>query len=260
MGIPVDSLSVLGQLHCTSKIASLDDLMPDIGGGDNPGLATMGFRGEALHLLTQVADVSIITRTSADVVASRVVFSAGQHSSLRLEPIAAPVGTLVKVTNLFDRLPVRAKLHSEHIANEFRLVQRYLFSLCLLHPTIRVACDRPSVLRPAHACVSHSIPSLFGSDIATHLRPFFTQVRMDDPIEHGAGVMTWSCAGWWPHPCAPVALVSRNKQCDRTFTYVNGRLFHDEHINRFDLLCMVIFSMVTCCTSIRVFLLLQFSL
>ena len=69
-GTGIAALELVGQKHCTSKLpGGLDDLYPSHSGGSC--VTTLGFRGEAPHLLTQVADVCLTTRTAQQTVRQR---------------------------------------------------------------------------------------------------------------------------------------------------------------------------------------------
>ena len=84
--------------HATSKIREAQDLF---------SLRTMGFRGEALASICAVAQVEMTTRRAEDETGTLIEIQGSDV--VRQEVCACPVGTNIKVSNLFFNVPVRRK-------------------------------------------------------------------------------------------------------------------------------------------------------
>ena len=94
-GIGADELPAALRRHATSKIASLAEL---------EGVATMGFRGEALAAIASIAEVALVSRTAGAAHATRLDARTGE-----LAPAARGIGTTVEVHELFFNTPARRK-------------------------------------------------------------------------------------------------------------------------------------------------------
>ncbi|MGI0151841.1 MAG: DNA mismatch repair endonuclease MutL, partial [Thermoplasmata archaeon] len=97
-GIPTDELELALERHATSKIGPSDDL---------EGVATLGFRGEALASIASVARVRILSRTPSTESANTIQVEGGGRRK-RGEG-GRSVGTTVEVEGLFFNTPARRK-------------------------------------------------------------------------------------------------------------------------------------------------------
>jgi DNA mismatch repair protein MutL len=97
-GITRDELPLALARHATSKIASLEDL---------EGVATMGFRGEALASIASVSRLSILTRARDAAHGAEISAEGASISDIR--PAARAQGTTVSVADLYFNTPARRK-------------------------------------------------------------------------------------------------------------------------------------------------------
>ncbi len=100
-GIPADELALSIERHATSKLVSAADLFR---------IATLGFRGEALASIGSVSRLTITSRSAQAPAGARLHVEAGMIG--KLETIGAPVGTMVRVEELFYNVPARLKFLS----------------------------------------------------------------------------------------------------------------------------------------------------
>ena len=97
-GIAHEDLALALARHATSKIRSLEDL---------EGVASMGFRGEALASIASVSRVSIASRSREAGHGARI---AAEGAALgEVEPAARAQGTTVTVEDLYFNTPARRK-------------------------------------------------------------------------------------------------------------------------------------------------------
>ena len=110
--------------HATSKIREAQDLF---------SLRTMGFRGEALASICAVAQVEMTTRRAEDETGTLIEI----HGSdvIHQEPCSCPVGTNIKVSNLFFNVPVRRKFLKTD-QTELRNLLTEFYHIVLVYPKV----------------------------------------------------------------------------------------------------------------------------
>jgi DNA mismatch repair protein MutL len=125
-GMSAKSALLAFERHATSKLREVDDLW---------GIASMGFRGEALPSIASVARVVLTTRRTADDAATRVIYEAGRL--LSVGDAGAPVGTTVEVTDLLHNLPARLKFLKGE-ATEASHVTELVGKVAMAYPKLHV--------------------------------------------------------------------------------------------------------------------------
>jgi DNA mismatch repair protein MutL len=126
-GMTLEELETCALPHTTSKIRELADLW---------NINTLGFRGEALHSLSQVAELEIKSRSAEDL--NHTGWQVRYHDNGKAqEPInvAIAVGTIITVTDLFKKIPHRL-LGLPPVAQQLKTVQTYIQNMALCHPQI----------------------------------------------------------------------------------------------------------------------------
>jgi DNA mismatch repair protein MutL len=110
--------------HATSKIARAEDL---------EGIATLGFRGEALPSIASVSRFMLRTRARGEASGTEIQVTGGAVS----DPVVVglPEGTLIEVRDLFYNLPARRKFLKSDAA-ESAQVSRIVTQLALCYPEI----------------------------------------------------------------------------------------------------------------------------
>lgn len=111
--------------HATSKIQEAADLFR---------LRTMGFRGEALASICAVAHVEVLTRKAEDEIGTLLEIAGSEI--VRQEPAACPVGTNIKVKNLFFNVPVRRKFLKTD-QTEMRNLMQEFYRIVLVWPKVQ---------------------------------------------------------------------------------------------------------------------------
>jgi DNA mismatch repair protein MutL len=198
-GIAADELPLALRRHATSKIASLAEL---------EGVATMGFRGEALAAIASIAEVSIASRTADAPHAQRLDARSGE-----LLPAARGVGTTVEVRELFFSTPARRKFlktEATELAHCVEAVRRH----ALARPDVSFTVWHNGKL--AHqwrrASAAQRVVDVLGQDFVTQSREL--------AIESGVLRVTGRSG-------APEAARAR---ADQQYVYVNGRFVRDKLI------------------------------
>ncbi|EHI70580.1 DNA mismatch repair endonuclease MutL [Streptococcus ictaluri] len=123
-GMSQEDLPLSLRRHATSKIKTQSDLFR---------IRTLGFRGEALPSIASISQISIKTATKNEVHGSLLVAKGGQIETL--EPVSTPIGTKIKVENLFYNTPARLK-YMKSLQAELAHIVDVINRLSLAHPEV----------------------------------------------------------------------------------------------------------------------------
>jgi DNA mismatch repair protein MutL len=110
--------------HATSKITRAEDL---------EGIATLGFRGEALPSIASVSHFVLRTRARGASAGTEIRVNGGALAGI--VDVGMPAGTSVEVSDLFYNLPARRKFLKSDAA-EAAQVSRIVTQLALCYPEI----------------------------------------------------------------------------------------------------------------------------
>jgi len=159
-GIPAVELPLALQRHATSKLSRVEDLAR---------IETLGFRGEALAALASVARLAIISRPPGGRAAARVVADSGRTGVL--EETGAPVGTSVRVDDLFYNIPVRRKFLKNE-ATERRHINNLVARYALAYPQVRFSLEvegRPTLTTSGSGDRREVLAALYDSSLARRM-------------------------------------------------------------------------------------------
>jgi DNA mismatch repair protein MutL len=190
--------------HATSKVRSAADLV---------GVATFGFRGEALPAIASVSRLTLGTH-DGDGEGSELSVSGGRLE--RVATIARQRGTTVTVRGLFFNTPARRKF-LRSAASETRAAHEAVATLALAHPGtgFDLQVDGTSRLNvpPGHDSAER-LAAVWGRDLAGTLVP----------VHYAAGAFRVSGYIQRPGDAQPTGR--------RTQLFVNGRPFRDPFLIR----------------------------
>lgn len=125
IGIPHDELQLAVARHSTSKLSTAEDLFR---------ISTLGFRGEALASIGSISRLTITSRPANEESAARVIIESGQEG--KVKTIGAPVGTIVRVEDLFYNVPARLKFLKKD-TTERRQITSFVTRYALAYPNVR---------------------------------------------------------------------------------------------------------------------------
>ncbi|KAK9458609.1 histidine kinase-like ATPase [Lipomyces oligophaga] len=163
-GIPAgQDREIMCQQYTTSKLNCFEELM-------ERKLDTLGFRGEALASLVQIAkQVEITTRTSNDAVAEKwTVLDDG--SRIDVQALSASIGTTILASALFHSVPVRKNIYEKESKKIISSLKNMLTSFALLHRNLRLTFKilrsvAPTMIFEGAASLEEAVINCFGREV-----------------------------------------------------------------------------------------------
>lgn len=159
-GIEEEDLPLVFVRHATSKLYDESQLTE---------ILTLGFRGEALASIAEVARVRIQTRWAADEIGHEIEAAFGGVQPVR--PVTRLPGTTVEVEQLFARVPARMQFLGSPAAETSRCL-RVMQHAAIGNPHVRfefVADGRVLLDAPRAETLEERIAQVYGGDFAETL-------------------------------------------------------------------------------------------
>ncbi len=195
-GIPADELELAAARHATSKLVQSEDLFH---------IQTLGFRGEALASIGSVSQMTITSRVASANEGARLKVDGG--ISGKVEKVGAPIGTVLRVENLFYNVPARLKFLKTDVT-ERRAIDALVTRYALAYPNVRFKVtdgNQPTLQTAGDGDRRAILAALYGVEVAK---------QMLEVMDAGDGL---SLTGF----ISPTSLTRSNRK-EITF-FVNGR-------------------------------------
>ncbi|XOV83616.1 MAG: DNA mismatch repair endonuclease MutL [bacterium] len=204
-GIHPDDLSLALERHATSKISDAQDLL---------GIASLGFRGEALASVASVARVKLSSAQPGAGMGYQREVHGGEL--MAQGPVAHNCGTTVEVRDLFYNTPARRKFLKAQ-RTEAAQIDQVFRRLSLAHMNVgfslRQASEKSASARalslPAER-VEERLGQVLTADFLTH------SIAVDESWDN------FRLHGWVGLPAF------HRRLADQQYFYVNGRAIRDK--------------------------------
>ncbi|ELZ43953.1 DNA mismatch repair protein MutL [Halorubrum coriense DSM 10284] len=211
VGISGDQLEAAVAEHATSKIGDIEDL--------DRGVATLGFRGEALYTVGAVSRLTVRSRPPDAEAGAEITVAGGDVGEVR--PAGCPAGTTVEVDDLFYNTPAREKF-LKRTATEFDHVNTVVTGYALANPDVAVSLEhdgRETFATEGNGDLRSAVLAVYGREVAESMIDVAWSPdgagADDDPGDDGAPVRR--VTGLVSHP------ETTRSTREYLSTYVNGR-------------------------------------
>ena len=159
-GIAGEEIHLAVERHATSKLVDANDLFH---------ISTLGFRGEALASIGSVAHLTLTSRTSSSQAGSRLRVEGGHATPV--QQAGTPVGTAVRVEDLFFNVPARRKFLKQE-STERRAIDELVTRYALAYPFVRFHLQqegRPSLQTTGKGERREVLAALYGVDVSRQM-------------------------------------------------------------------------------------------
>jgi DNA mismatch repair protein MutL len=159
-GITPHDLRMAVVRHATSKLLTAEDLFH---------IRTLGFRGEALASIGSVSQLTMTSRSINEATGSRIKIEGGK--TLSIESAGVPIGTVVKVANLFFNTPARLKFLKRD-QTERQQIENLVSRYALAYPKIAISLlqdGKPVLQTNGNGDHREILVQLFGIELAKQL-------------------------------------------------------------------------------------------
>ena len=156
-GIARGEMALAFERFATSKIDESSDLS---------GIATLGFRGEALPSIASVARVEAVSRVDGSDSGARLVIDNGQL--IAEEPAAGPPGTRIEVKGLFEKVPARRKFLGS-AGRELTRIRQLISTYAVVYPSVAFSFASDGSSRfatPGSGDVRAAVAAAYGARLA----------------------------------------------------------------------------------------------
>ena len=169
--------------HTTSKLDDADQL--------DDGIATLGFRGEALHTIGAVSRLTIRSRPrDGEAAGTELVYEGGEVRSV--SPVGCPEGTTVEVRALFETTPARKK-YLGTATTEFTHVNRVVSRYALANPDVAVSLthdDSEVFATPGRGDLREAVLAVYGREVAEAMCEVAPDALPEGPLDAVGGLVS----------------------------------------------------------------------
>jgi len=203
-GIPASEMELAVSRHATSKLVRSEDLFH---------ISTLGFRGEALASIGSVSRMTVTSRVAEAAAGSRLRMEGGLAG--KVEKIGAPIGTVIRVEELFYNVPARLKFLKTDVT-ERRAIDNLVTRYALAYPNVRFKLaegNKVSLHTAGDGDRRAILAALYGVDVARQMLEVFAE---DEDFKLSGFI-------------SPTSLTRSNRK-EITF-FVNGRWVQEVALN-----------------------------